>query len=108
MELQLEADGLSDVQFVVETSGEGRASMEHGQCDNAKRVAARGKDTVTLLIMMEEISTQPIGVWAGWATGHEAVRLTPVLEFHRDKAQQQAELDLDHAEKEKAKGKLRL
>ena len=81
---------LKDVQFVVDVEsgsedGESTssASLINGQCDDNKRVAARGHDTVTLKLSTDDaIATEPVRVWAGWATGHEAVRLTPVLEFY--------------------------
>lgn len=98
LDLQLLTPSLRDVQFVVETT-EG-ASMEHGQCDKAKRVAGRGKDILTLLLMGTE---SPVSVWAGWATSQEAVRLTPVLEFHLEAVNQ---LEMDHEKKEQAKEKL--
>ena len=94
VDLQLNTEDyadLKDVQFVVDVEGSdedgdtttSRASLINGQCDDSKRVAARGHDTVILKLSIDDATaTAPVRVWAGWATGHEAVRLTPVLEFH--------------------------
>lgn len=87
-------DDLRDVQFVVDVmdgnadeadTGRGRVRLINGQCDDQRRVAARGNDRVTVQLSTEGAATvantDSIRVWAGWATGHEAVRLTPEWEI---------------------------
>ncbi|CAB9498687.1 expressed unknown protein [Seminavis robusta] len=85
---------LQDVQFVVdilypeEDVVVVKAKLVHGQCDHDKRVAARSGDTVTLQFWSDD---QCVSVVAGWATGHEAVRLTPVLQVCPQAGEQQQE-----------------
>lgn len=105
LDLKLEAEGVHDVQFVVETTEGGQ--MEHGQCDSMKRVAARGKDVVTLELLNDNSISEPVTVWAGWATGHEAVRLTPVLEFHLEEANR-AKTEQKHKQEEEEELKEKL
>jgi len=95
VELRLSIDDypeLKDIQFVVDTttgveegSGENGANLVGGQCDGQTRVSGRGSDTV-ILNVPATATTNPVQVWAGWATGHEAVKLTHILEFHVDGA----------------------
>lgn len=72
----------ADYQYVMDvlTTGGGdggasAASFENGSCDNKKRVAGRGKEIVELILGAGETAH----VTAGWAAGHEAVRLTPAV-----------------------------
>jgi hypothetical protein len=67
------------------------ASFVDGACENSVRITGKGKDaTVTLSIRQPPSSTSEgllpgaaaaVTVVAGWATGHERVRLTPTLSF---------------------------
>jgi len=97
IELQLDYDDtvLKDLQFLVEASF--GASMVGGQCDDEKRIAARTHDKVTL--KLPTTTTVPIQVWAGWATGHEQVRLTPVVEFQLKPAAKREEEE-EHVEEQ--------
>jgi hypothetical protein len=53
---------------------EGDGFFEKGGCDNKKRISGQGRDIIELTV------TKPgAKVWAGYANGHEAVKLTPVL-----------------------------
>lgn len=49
----------------------------HGGCASRKRAVGRGRNEAVQLQINN--LTQPIHLWAGWATGHEAVTLTPVI-----------------------------
>ena len=64
-----------DVMYVIETS-EG-ARFINGRCDHDKRVG--GKAQTVAVVHSLIIDALPVHVWGGWATGHEAVQLTPVL-----------------------------
>jgi hypothetical protein len=69
----------SDYQFVLEVNAtEGEEDVvffENGSCDHHKRVAGRGREIVELTLTAATTAQ----VYAGWACGHEAVRLTPIL-----------------------------
>ena len=83
-----------DYQFVLEVRENNRAELEdnnskqanfffvHGACDQKRRVAGRGREIVELTWQSSNVTTAQ--VWAAWAAGHEAVRLTPVLELALD------------------------
>ncbi|GAX09709.1 hypothetical protein FisN_19Lh178 [Fistulifera solaris] len=62
-----------DYQYVMEVNGTG-AAFVGGSCDMDRRIAGRAKDIVELTLKDARAS---VTVWAGWAAGHEAVRLTP-------------------------------
>ena len=64
----------ADYQYVLDVM-DGRAHFETGSCENKRRVAGRGKEIVELVLPEGET----VVLTAGWAAGHEAVRLTPVL-----------------------------
>ena len=67
------------VQYVMETTEGGLFSS--GVMCNGTRAYARGyEDAVTLEISGKEESVQ---IWAGWATSHEAVRLTEKVTLKR-------------------------
>jgi hypothetical protein len=69
-----------DIQFVMEVDGP--ASFIDGGtigCDGDKRVAARLLDDDGKVVLKINDVTATIKVWAGWATGQNAVRLTPEL-----------------------------
>lgn len=81
---------LGDIEYVMEvnsTSPENAASFpEVGACANQKR--APGKSHKHDLGVFFRIDSWPddqgeFHIWAGWSTGHEAVRLTPPLIFRR-------------------------
>jgi len=64
-----------DYQWAMEVNGTD-AHFAEGACDNKRRVAGRAKEMVELTLDSVDSVAR---VWAGWACGHEAVRLTPVL-----------------------------
>lgn len=64
----------SDYQFAIEVAG--KAYFPKGACEGKKRAA--GALTETIQVVVEEPGAT---VWAAWASAHEKVRLTPVLEF---------------------------
>lgn len=64
-----------DVQFVVETS-EGAKFVEPIMCEGKRSFARNHDDAVTLVL---EGSTDTVSLKAGWASGYEAVSLTPSL-----------------------------
>lgn len=64
-----------DVQFVVETS-QGAKFVEPIMCEGKRSFARNHDDAVTLVL---EGSTDSVSLKAGWATGYEAVALTPTL-----------------------------
>ncbi|GAX19599.1 hypothetical protein FisN_19Hh178 [Fistulifera solaris] len=68
----------TDYQYVMEVNGTG-AAFVGGSCDMDRRIAGRSKDIVELTL---NDASAPVTVWAGWAAGHEAVRLTPELVIH--------------------------
>lgn len=63
-----------DYQFVMQVNGTG-ASFVGGSCEEDRRIAGRAREIVELMLQ----NPVPVTVWAGWATGHEHVRLTPEL-----------------------------
>jgi hypothetical protein len=64
----------SAYQFAIEVAG--KAYFPKGACEGKKRAA--GSTTETIQVVVEEPGAT---VWAAWASAHEKVRLTPVLEF---------------------------
>lgn len=81
---------LPEIQYVVEVNSTSSSNAalfpEVGECENQKRAAGRANSHD--LGMFFRIDTWPddqgeFHVWAGWASGHEAVRLTPPLIFRR-------------------------
>jgi len=104
-----ERDAIADYQFVVdvvhpddEEGGGGNAvahpkmtaSFERGSCDNRKRITGSKRDVVKLKVDLEGNDDAAIGgtteedtaisLVAGWAAGHEAVKLTPGLAIRRN------------------------
>jgi hypothetical protein len=69
----------SAYQFAIEVAG--KAYFPKGACEGKKRAA--GALTETIQVVVEEPGAT---VWAAWASAHEGVRLTPVLEFIAAKA----------------------
>lgn len=68
-----------DIQFVMDV--EGPAEFVGGGaigCEGNKRVAARLFNGGQVQLKLLD-PTASLRIWAGWATGHEAVRLTPNL-----------------------------
>jgi hypothetical protein len=76
----LNPNDVGDVQYVMDTTAGGK--FDYGQCDNAKRVTGRAGSTHKLVI--ETMPEEPIEVWAGWASSHEAVMLTNRFVFEKD------------------------
>lgn len=76
-----------DLQFVVEVEEAGKEDSNAAEfvaggpigCENHKRVSARHMDNNGLVVLQINDPTAKLRVWAGWATGHSAVRLVPDL-----------------------------
>mmetsp|Transcript_13237 Transcript_13237/g.21921 ORF Transcript_13237/g.21921 Transcript_13237/m.21921 type:complete len:407 (+) Transcript_13237:32-1252(+) len=75
----LNPNDVGDVQYVMDTTA---GKFDYGQCDGAKRVT--GRAGVTHKLVIDTMPEEPIEVWAGWATGHEAVMLTNKFLFEKD------------------------
>ncbi len=75
-----------DLQFVMEIEGpteDSRAAefVSGGSvgCDNNKRVSGRVLANQASVVLQINDPTAKLRLWGGWATGHNAVRLTPDL-----------------------------
>eukprot|EP00535_Pseudo-nitzschia_heimii_P002868 CAMPEP_0197186328 /NCGR_PEP_ID=MMETSP1423-20130617/13711_1 /TAXON_ID=476441 /ORGANISM="Pseudo-nitzschia heimii, Strain UNC1101" /LENGTH=536 /DNA_ID=CAMNT_0042637605 /DNA_START=359 /DNA_END=1969 /DNA_ORIENTATION=- len=75
-----------DLQFVIEVEGKTEDSrdaefIEGGSigCDNNKRVSGRLLESQAAVVLKINDNASRLRVWAGWATGHNAVRLVPDL-----------------------------
>ncbi len=68
-----------NVQYVMEVS-EGARFAPANMCEGRRAHAGRHDTPVTLQV---DGNSHEIVVWAGWATGHEAVSLTPKLVLKR-------------------------
>lgn len=75
-----------DLQFVIEIEGpteDSRAAefVSGGLigCDNNKRVSNNLIDSQASVVLQINDPTATLRIWAGWATGHNAVRLLPDL-----------------------------
>jgi hypothetical protein len=66
-----------DYQFILDII-EGECTFEGGGCDEKKRIGGRAKDVVKVRLPDQEGAVCTLQ--AGWAAGHEAVRLTPLLD----------------------------
>lgn len=75
----LNPNNVGGIQYAMDTTG---GTFDYGQCDGEKRVT--GRDGSTHKLTIESIPEEPIEVWAGWATGHEAVVLTNKFVFEKD------------------------
>mmetsp|Transcript_4072 Transcript_4072/g.5330 ORF Transcript_4072/g.5330 Transcript_4072/m.5330 type:complete len:181 (-) Transcript_4072:257-799(-) len=81
---------METVQYVVETT-EGALFADSTMCDG-KRAYARDYDTEVVLKFNDDFSTNKshaVEIWAGWAMGHEEVRLTPRLKLEPRKDEQE-------------------
>jgi hypothetical protein len=67
-----------DYQFILDII-EGECIFEGGGCDEKKRIGGRAKDVVKVRLPDQEGAVCTLQ--AGWAAGHEAVRLTPLLDI---------------------------
>ena len=63
------------------------AEFLEGSCDGRKRAAGRGLDKLKLVVRAAGAQ-----IVAGWASGHEAVRLTPTISFISSDAVDKADL----------------
>jgi hypothetical protein len=79
-----------DVQFVVETS-EGAKFVEPIMCEGRRSFARNHDDAVTLVL---EGSTDTVSLKAGWASGYEAVKLTPLLFMQMESSEPVTEPDM--------------
>lgn len=79
-----------DVQFVVEAKGEGVKFIDLGvMCDGSRAFSRRHDEHVILQINStggSGGSKDDVELVAGWASGHEAVKLTPMLTLRRNEA----------------------
>eukprot|EP00525_Craspedostauros_australis_P007084 CAMPEP_0198114388 /NCGR_PEP_ID=MMETSP1442-20131203/5791_1 /TAXON_ID= /ORGANISM="Craspedostauros australis, Strain CCMP3328" /LENGTH=359 /DNA_ID=CAMNT_0043771693 /DNA_START=155 /DNA_END=1234 /DNA_ORIENTATION=+ len=75
--LQL-ADASVDLQYVADILGSPTAQFAHGMCDDKRRAVGRNRAGVDVLLR------SPTRILAGWAVGHEAVKLTSVLSLGDD------------------------
>ena len=88
----LKGGALGDLQYVMDVSLSSPAEFSSGNrgCDN-RRAHGRRTDTVKLKIDFdgpaadETDAGDDVKVWAGWATGHEAVVLTDTVVFMQKK-----------------------
>jgi hypothetical protein len=70
-----------DVQYVMETTV-GGVFNPAAMCEGSRSHASSRKHVLVLDISGEEESVE---LWAGWATGHSAVSLTPRTVLHRER-----------------------
>ena len=111
-----------DLQFVIEVEGKTEDSRDaefidgDGSigCDNNKRVSGRLLESQAAVVLQINDHASRLRVWAGWATGHNAVRLVPDLilepgepgaaasaaETTKDLSVEQAEEELEDLEEE--------
>jgi hypothetical protein len=68
-----------DIQYVMETT-EGGVFHPAAMCEGSRSHASSRKHVLVLEVSGEEESVE---LWAGWATGHEAVTMTPRIVLHR-------------------------
>lgn len=70
-----------DLQFVIQLEGEGAEFVGGGSigCEDNHRVSARLRDDGGLVALQIHDTSASFKMWAGWATGQNAVRLTPPL-----------------------------
>jgi len=88
-----------DLQFVVEFEEPGKEDSNAAEfvaggpigCENNKRVSARHMDNNGLVVLQINDPTAKLRVWAGWATGHSAVRLVPDLILEPGEASERIE-----------------
>lgn len=71
-----------DVQWVAEAS-KGAMFTAPILCQGRRSHSNRPTQALPLTV---DASAEKVDVWAGWATGHEAVKLTPVLTLYRQDA----------------------
>ena len=77
----------SDYQYVLQVT-QGTAYFENGSCENQQRIAGRGAEILELTLL-DASAGQLV---AGWAAGHEAVKLTPVFELGSDEKEDAMEV----------------
>lgn len=85
----LKSGALADIQYVMDVSLSSPATFSGGNrgCDNRRAHGRPNIDTVKLKIDFdgeaadETDAGDEVKVWAGWATGHEAVQLTDAIVF---------------------------
>jgi len=102
-----------DLQFVVEVEEHEQPIKEDAVsaaaefvaggsigCEHHRRLSARHMDNNGLVVLRINDPTAKLRVWAGWATGHSAVRLVPDLILEPGQARVDA-LPLRNEEREK-------
>jgi hypothetical protein len=72
-----------DVQFVVETTDGGQFAPPTNMCEGRRSFSRAYDQHVTLVL---EGTTPTVSLKAGWAAGHEAVNLTPLLVLRKEPA----------------------
>ena len=81
---------LHDVQYVIETTVQPGVMFEYGGCDDHRRAHGRVHGDQGNKLLIEQVPEKDLQVWAGWAGGFEAVKLTDkiVLKASREDEQQ--------------------
>mmetsp|Transcript_18587 Transcript_18587/g.27261 ORF Transcript_18587/g.27261 Transcript_18587/m.27261 type:complete len:381 (+) Transcript_18587:70-1212(+) len=75
---------LKDLQFAAEVSKGATFTRPHVGCEGRRASAGKKTEVLTLELSGEE---EEVHVLAGWATGHEAVSLTPKITLKREGSQ---------------------
>lgn len=96
-----------DLQFVVEIEGpteDSRAAefitAESIGCDNNRRASGRLLSNQAAMVLQLNDPTAKLRLWGGWATGHNAVRLTPDLILEPRQTKEEAEESIEELEEE--------
>ena len=96
-----------DLQFVVEIEGpteDSRAAefvtAESIGCDNNRRASGRLLSNQAAMVLQINDPTAKLRLWGGWATGHNAVRLTPDLILEPGQTKEEAEESIEELEEE--------
>jgi hypothetical protein len=73
----------TDVQYVMETTV-GGVFQPATMCEGSRSHATANSRTQTVLVLDISGEQDSVELWAGWATGHEAVSLTPRIVLQRE------------------------
>ncbi len=93
-----------DLQFVVEVEPEGAAEFVGGGavgCEHNRRVSGRLLSSQAAVVLQINDPTATLRLWSGWATGHNAVRLTHDLMLAPlEESREELEQDIEELEEE--------
>lgn len=89
LHLQVVGDAVQDYQFALEIEGGGH--FPQGLCEHQKRTVGRDKDRIEVIVTNANAK-----VWAGWAIGHEAVKLTEPITFATQQLKKPAALNINN------------